>query len=95
MRHGNPKVVGIGIRSEAGQLAVTVQDDGDGAKSSSKDGISLDPNSLGPNSLGRSGIAGMRERALALKGRLDIDTVAGRGVRLCAVLPLAGEHEPA
>ncbi|HKU54081.1 MAG TPA: histidine kinase [Rhizomicrobium sp.] len=96
MRHGNPKVVGIGIRSEAGQLAVTVQDDGGGAKSSSsKDGISFDPNSIGPNSLGRSGIAGMRERAHALKGRLDIDTVAGRGVRLCAVLPLAGEHEPA
>ena len=100
MRHGNPKVIGIGIRSEAGQLAVTVQDDGGGAKSSSKDGVSLDPNSpdpnsIGPNSLGRSGIAGMRERALALKGRLDIDTVAGRGVRLCAVLPLAEEHEPA
>ena len=37
----------------------------------------------------------MRERVLALKGRLDIDNVAGHGVRLCAVLPLAQEHEPA
>jgi signal transduction histidine kinase len=46
-------------------------------------------------SLGHAGIAGMRERVDALKGRLDIETVPGRGVRLCAILPLAREHEPA
>jgi two-component system sensor histidine kinase UhpB len=90
MRHGNPSAIDIGIRSEAGQLTVSVQDDGGGAKSSNEDGISPIPISLG-----QAGIAGMRERALALKGRLDIDNVAGRGVRLCAVLPLAQEHEPA
>jgi two-component system sensor histidine kinase UhpB len=90
LRHGNPNLIAIAIRSEAGQLTVSVQDDGGGAKSSNEDGISLVPVSLG-----QAGIAGMRERALALKGRLDIDNVAGRGVRLCAVLPLVQEHEPA
>jgi signal transduction histidine kinase len=37
----------------------------------------------------------MRERVLALKGRLEIDNRPGHGVRLHALLPLAREHEPA
>jgi len=85
VRHGNPKIIRIDIRSGTNHLRVTVQDDGDGAKGMDEDDISL----------GHAGIAGMRERVQALKGRLDIDTVPGRGVRLSAVLPLAREHEPA
>ena len=85
VRHGNPKIIRIDIRSGASHLNVAVQDDGDGAKDTDEDGISL----------GHAGIAGMRERVQALKGRLDIDTVPGRGMRLSAVLPLAREHEPA
>jgi two-component system sensor histidine kinase UhpB len=85
VRHGSPKSVRIDIQSTTGDLSVMVQDDGSGAKSNAEDGISL----------GQAGIAGMRERVLALKGRLDIESVAGRGVRLCAVLPLVQEHEPA
>ncbi len=90
MRHGNPSIIAIAIRSEAGELTVRVQDDGGGAQSGKEDGISLVPVSLG-----QAGIAGMRERVLALKGRLDIDNIPGRGVLLCAVLPLVQEHEPA
>jgi len=85
VRHGNPKIIRIDIRSGTSHLNVAVQDDGDGAKNIDEDGISL----------GHAGIAGMRERVQALKGRLDIDTVPGRGMRLSAVLPLAREHEPA
>ena len=85
VRHGNPKIIRIDIRSGTSHLNVAVQDDGDGAKNIDEDGISL----------GHAGIAGMRERVQALKGRLDIDTVPGRGMRLSAVLPLAQEHEPA
>jgi len=85
VRHGSPKLIRVDIQSSAEQLTVMVQDDGGGAKPSAEDGISL----------GQAGLAGMRERVLALKGRLDIDNVPGRGVRLCAVLPLVREHEPA
>jgi signal transduction histidine kinase len=37
----------------------------------------------------------MRERVLALKGKLDIVNIQGQGVRLYAVIPLAREHEAA
>jgi two-component system sensor histidine kinase UhpB len=90
VRHGNPKVIAITIRSDAEQLTVSVQDDGDGAPDITHEHIGFTPISLG-----QAGIAGMRERVAALKGRLDIDTVPGRGVRLNAVLPLAREREPA
>jgi signal transduction histidine kinase len=95
VRHGNPKVIEIAVRSDAGQLTVTVKDDGDGAQDIGEERINLSPISMAPISLGQAGIAGMRERVTALKGRLDIDNLPGHGVRLCAVLPLAREHEPA
>jgi two-component system sensor histidine kinase UhpB len=85
VRHGSPTRVRIDIQSTPEQLTIAVQDDGCGVKNSAEDGISL----------GQAGIAGMRERALALKGRLDIDSRPGGGVRLCAILPLAREHESA
>ena len=90
VRHASPKRVRVDIQSSADQLTVMVQDDGGGAKDGAEDGLGVDRISLG-----HAGIAGMRERVLALKGRLDIDNVPGDGVRLCAVLPLAREHEPA
>ncbi|HSS12340.1 MAG TPA: histidine kinase [Rhizomicrobium sp.] len=95
VRHGNPKVIEIAVRSDGGQLTVTVKDDGDGAQDIGEERINLSPISMAPISLGQAGIAGMRERVAALKGRLDIDNLPGHGVRLCAVLPLAREHEPA
>jgi len=42
---------------------------------------------------GSSGLAGMRERALALGGKLVLDSAQGRGTRLTAELPLAGRTE--
>jgi two-component system, NarL family, sensor histidine kinase UhpB len=90
VRHGSPKQIHIDIRSDAGQLLIAVEDDGGGAKDNAEDGVSPLPMSLG-----RAGIAGMRERVLALKGRLEIDNSPGRGMRLCAALPLEREREPA
>ena len=83
VRHGSPTLVRIDIQSSAEQLTVMVQDDGGGAKNNAEDGISL----------GQAGISGMRERVLALKGKLDIENIPGRGVFLCAVLPLVREQE--
>jgi two-component system sensor histidine kinase UhpB len=83
VRHGRPDVIQVDIRSDAERLKVVVQDDGGGKDASDGESISL----------GQAGIAGMRERVLALKGDLDIVNMPGGGVRLSAVFPLAREHE--
>jgi signal transduction histidine kinase len=45
----------------------------------------------GVSKLGRgSGITGMRERAIALGGDLDISSSPGQGTRVTASLPLSG-----
>jgi two-component system sensor histidine kinase UhpB len=85
IRHGRPDLIRIDIKADAEKLTVTVEDNGGGLKTDGQDSISL----------AQAGIAGMRERVLALKGKLDIANVEGHGVRLFAVLPLAREHEPA
>ena len=85
IRHGRPDLIRIDIKTDAEKLTVIVEDNGGGLKGDAQDSISL----------AQAGIAGMRERVLALKGKLDIANVEGHGVRLFAVLPLAREHEPA
>lgn len=85
VRHARPDVIRIEIRSDAEKLAVMVEDNGGGIRAGTGDNTSL----------GQAGIAGMRERVLALKGKLDIANVEGHGVRLFAVLPLEREHEAA
>jgi two-component system sensor histidine kinase UhpB len=83
VRHGRPDVIQVDIRSDAERLTVAVRDDGGGKAGSDGESVSL----------GQAGIAGMRERVLALKGELDIVDMPGGGVLLSAVLPLAREHE--
>jgi len=85
IRHGRPDLIRIDIKTDAEKLTVIVEDNGGGLKGDAQDNISL----------AQAGIAGMRERVLALKGKLDIANVEGHGVRLFAVFPLAKEHEPA
>jgi len=85
VRHGRPDTIRVDIRSDVEKLAVTVEDNGGGLKEDGGRDFSL----------GQAGIAGMRERVLALKGQLDIANVEGQGVRLFAVLPLSREHEAA
>ena len=84
IRHGRPDLIRIDIKADAEKLTVIVEDNGGGLKGDAQDSISL----------AQAGIAGMRERVLALKGKLDIANVEGHGVRLFAVLPLAKNHEP-
>jgi two-component system sensor histidine kinase UhpB len=85
IRHGRPDLIRIDIKADVEKLTVIVEDNGGGLKGDAQDSISL----------AQAGIAGMRERVMALKGKLDIANVEGHGVRLFAVLPLAREHEPA
>ncbi len=66
-RHANAKKVKVTVLGcSSPLLRVTITDDGDG----------LDPNRLNN---GRSGLAGMRERALLAGGRLEISSKPGRG----------------
>lgn len=85
VRHGNPSLIAISVHADAARLAVTVEDDGGGVTAGTGDAAA---------GLARAGVAGMRERILALKGRFDIDEACG-GVRVRASLPLAEEREPA
>jgi len=85
VRHGRPDLIQINIRSNAERLDVSVQDNGGGIQGSPEEAISL----------GQAGVAGMRERALALKGDLDIANEPGQGVRLVASFPLARARVPA
>jgi len=87
-RHANAKKVKVTVLGcNTPQLKVTISDDGDG----------FDPNRLRD---GRSGLAGMRERALLAGGRLEIRsepgegtsvelTVRARGVRVTPIAPPA------
>ncbi len=74
VRHADASAVTVAVTYGAHELTVEVVDDG---KSSS------------PNGNG-SGIAGMRERAIALGGELDAGRRLGGGFRVRARLPLPG-----
>jgi two-component system sensor histidine kinase UhpB len=89
VRHGSPDRIDIRIRSDDQHLTLAVEDNGGGFKGDTQESGAT------AVSLGKAGIAGMRERVLALGGELDIANSHGRGVRLCASFPLTREHEPA
>lgn len=82
VRHGKPSRIAVAVHVQTGHLVVEVEDDGGGATAMAEEAISL----------GGAGIAGMRERIAALKGRLEIGDADGRGVRMRAFLPLPREH---
>lgn len=85
VRHGHPDTIKVVVRSDVDGLAVSVEDNGGGLQAGAEEAVSL----------GQAGIAGMRERALSLKGELDIVHIQGRGLRLTATFPPAREPEPA
>jgi signal transduction histidine kinase len=80
VRHGAPTVIRVDLHTEDDDLAILVEDNGGGLKSGSGTGL---------------GLAGMRERITALKGRFSVTEEPGKGVRITATLPLVREHEPA
>jgi signal transduction histidine kinase len=77
-RHGGGAGVTVDVRDADGELVVTVHDDGPG----------FDPSrNPGP---GHLGLAGMRERAELLGGRVDLESALGHGTTVRAYLPLTG-----
>lgn len=71
--HSGARLVEVALGSGVGgQLAIEVRDDGRGAVSDRAPGL---------------GVLGMRERAVILGGRLEVESVAGVGTTVRAILP--------
>lgn len=78
-RHANVKTAAVWLLSDGETLTVHVHDRGTG----------FDPEATrfsGPS----SGLVSMRERAMALGGKLTINSAPGRGTDVVAVLPVTG-----
>jgi signal transduction histidine kinase len=71
-RHAQASAVEVSVCSEAGQILVTVQDDGSG---------------FDPQRVRGLGLLGMEERARHLGGTFHIDSKPGRGTLLSVTLP--------
>ncbi|KOT31256.1 histidine kinase [Streptomyces caelestis] len=81
LRHGDAKKCTVSVRMPEGRVVLTVQNDGAAARSGP----------AGPVGVGGSGLAGLRERLVAVGGTLDARGV-GKGVfRLVAEVPLTAE----
>jgi two-component system sensor histidine kinase UhpB len=74
LRHANARTISLGLHADGDSIALRVRDDGDGM-----------PRRL-PS--GASGIAGMRERALLVGGRLAIESIPRRGTEVRLRVPL-------
>jgi signal transduction histidine kinase len=81
LRHSGADCVDITLSSAAGSCEVEVHDNGKG----------FDPGSAGR--VDSYGIIGMQERALILKGSLDIATAEVGGTTLKLRIPINGPHE--
>ena len=79
IRHANASMVTIQVRVRDGELIVEVLDDG----------IGMDGNQS--SKLNSMGLAGMRERARYLGGRLEVTSKPGEGTRMALLVPLSGE----
>jgi PAS domain S-box-containing protein len=75
-KHADARAVSVVLRSDGDALAVVVSDDG----------VGFDPATASSN--GHVGLRGMRERARAAGGRLDVRSAVGRGTTVELEIPL-------
>jgi len=75
-RHSGADAAAVRLWADEASLGVQIADDGAG----------FDPEVAATRI--PEGMTGMRERALLLRGRLDVETTPGAGVRVTATLPL-------
>ena len=73
-RHANAKAVHLSLRGLSGRLHLQIRDDG----------VGFEPQAING---GAFGLLGMRERALAMGGRLDIASRPGEGTRVELEVP--------
>jgi signal transduction histidine kinase len=72
VRHSGAHSCRLSMTFEGGVLRLEVSDDGAGLSTNASSGV---------------GLSSMRERAEELGGRFELETVAGRGTRIAALLP--------
>jgi two-component system sensor histidine kinase UhpB len=77
LRHSNARLATVSLKADAGTVTLAVADDGKGM-----------PVEL-PG--GTAGIAGMRERALLVGGRLSIESRPGQGTEVRLTIPVDEE----
>jgi signal transduction histidine kinase len=81
LRHAGPTSASVSVRYHRDRLTLTVVDDGLGAARTGAE----------PSPGAGHGIAGMRERALAVGGELEAGPARGGGFRVSASLPFRDE----
>jgi signal transduction histidine kinase len=81
-RHAGVSAVTVRVWTDRGQLCLQVEDRG----------VGFNPEAV-PHEGSTSGLAGMRERAELLGGRLVVESVPGAGTCLTAELPAPAEEE--
>ncbi|MGH3425016.1 MAG: sensor histidine kinase [Nocardioidaceae bacterium] len=79
VRHAAADTATVTLDYREEELVVTIEDDGRGTRGAAEAAVG-------------SGIRGMRERASALGGTLDVSDVPGTGARVRAALPLGGDR---
>jgi two-component system, NarL family, sensor histidine kinase UhpB len=77
LRHAGAETVTVSLMADAERIALSVRDDGGGIPAELPSGT--------------AGIAGMRERALLVGGRLSIESPPGRGTEIRLSVPLGGQ----
>jgi len=75
-KYANAQTVRIGLRRGQGRVELLIRDDGRG----------FEPQGVG---CGHHGLAGMRQRMLALGGRIDVSSAPGAGTQIRASLAVA------
>lgn len=76
-RHANATRVQVAVRSDAGEVALTVEDNGRGIDAAAA------------HSAKSLGLMGVRERLLPFGGRLEVEGLRGKGTVVRVVLPVA------
>jgi two-component system, NarL family, sensor histidine kinase UhpB len=74
------RIAGCSTQEAAGLVQLTIADDGKG----------FDPHEI---AAAGAGLAGIRERVAIFKGRMDMQSSASVGARLCVTVPIAGRRE--
>jgi signal transduction histidine kinase len=78
-RHADARRVSVTVKSERGQVVCVIEDNGRGFEPEAQPAGTR---------TGGFGLKGMRERATALGGTLEIESAPGRGTRIRVVLPV-------
>jgi signal transduction histidine kinase len=86
VRHAQARSIVFRLERSAESLALTVEDDGLGIN-----GEVIRASDAGEDHLG---IKGMSERATLIGGRLEIESQAGQGTRICLTVPLSSPVAP-